>query len=239
MRLAALWCGASALVVRQQPTRRRLRIAPRMAVSEIAMPALSSTMTSGRVVSWLVGKGDKVEAGDPVMVVESDKADMEVESFEEGYVAAIVVDEGSDADVGVAVGYLAETAEEAAAEPGAPAARRPRRRRRRPARAQRIGDDAGAVVDDDERHDQSSSKCWRQGRGRRPRHGRRSDKADMEVESSTRAAWPPSWWTRVGGGRRRHRGAPRARRSSIAEIAAFPRRAAPTPAAGANAGPGA
>ena len=120
MRLAALWCGASALVVRQQPTRRRLRIAPRMAVSEIAMPALSSTMTSGRVVSWLVGKGDKVEAGDPVMVVESDKADMEVESFEEGYVAAIVVDEGSDADVGVAVGYLAETAEEAAAfEPGA------------------------------------------------------------------------------------------------------------------------
>ena len=42
MRLAALWCGASALVVRQQPTRRRLRIAPRMAVSEIAMPALSS-----------------------------------------------------------------------------------------------------------------------------------------------------------------------------------------------------
>merc|ERR1719217_596410 len=99
MRLAALWCGASALVVRQ-PTRRRLRLAPRMAVTEIAMPALSSTMTSGRVVSWLVGKGDKVEAGDPVM---------EVESFEEGYVAAIVVDEGSDADVGVAVGYLAET----------------------------------------------------------------------------------------------------------------------------------
>ena len=83
MRLAALWCGASALVVRQQPTRRRLRLAPRMAVTEIAMPALSSTMTSGRVVSWLVGKGDKVEAGDPVMVVESDKADMEVESFEE------------------------------------------------------------------------------------------------------------------------------------------------------------
>merc|ERR1719217_268075 len=126
MRLAALWCGASALVVRQ-PTRRRLRLAPRMAVTEIAMPALSSTMTSGRVVSWLVGKGDKVEAGDPVMVVESDKADMEVESFEEGYVAAIVVDEGSDADVGVAVGYLAETAEEAAAfEPGAaPAAEAP------------------------------------------------------------------------------------------------------------------
>ena len=62
MRLAALWCGASALVVRQQPTRRRLRLAPRMAVTEIAMPALSSTMTSGRVVSWLVGKAVEPQA---------------------------------------------------------------------------------------------------------------------------------------------------------------------------------
>ena len=107
MRLAALWCGASALVVRQQPTRRRLRIAPRMAVSEIAMPALSSTMTSGTIVSWLKSVGDKVEAGDPVMVVESDKADMEVESFDEGYVASILVDEGSEADVGAVVALLA------------------------------------------------------------------------------------------------------------------------------------
>ena len=37
---------------------------------------------------------------------ESDKADMEVESFDEGYLAAIVVNEGEDADVGVAVGYI-------------------------------------------------------------------------------------------------------------------------------------
>ena len=51
----------------------------------VAMPALSSTMTAGTIVSWLKGVGDKVEAGDPVMVVESDKADMEVESFDEGY----------------------------------------------------------------------------------------------------------------------------------------------------------
>ena len=54
-------------------------------------------------MSWLKNVGDKVEAGDPVMVVESDKADMEVESFDEGYVASILVDEGSEADVGAVV----------------------------------------------------------------------------------------------------------------------------------------
>ena len=90
----------------------------------VAMPALSSTMTAGTIVSWLKGVGDKVEAGDPVMVVESDKADMEVESFDEGYVAAILVDEGTEAAVGDVVALLAPT-EAAIAEVaayGAPAA---------------------------------------------------------------------------------------------------------------------
>ena len=56
----------------------------RSSTTEIMMPALSSTMTSGRVVSWLKNVGDKIEAGDPIIVVESDKADMEVESYDEG-----------------------------------------------------------------------------------------------------------------------------------------------------------
>ncbi|CAN0094799.1 unnamed protein product, partial [Discosporangium mesarthrocarpum] len=54
----------------------------------MGMPALSSTMTEGKVVEWLKSKGDKVEVGDPVLVVESDKADMEVEAYDEGYLAA-------------------------------------------------------------------------------------------------------------------------------------------------------
>ena len=53
------------------------------------MPALSSTMTEGKIVQWLKGVGDKVEAGDAIMVVESDKADMDVEAFEEGYIAQV------------------------------------------------------------------------------------------------------------------------------------------------------
>lgn len=78
-------------------------------VIEMTMPALSSTMTEGKVMSWLVNVGDKVEAGDPVMVVESDKADMDVESFDDGYIAAILTGEGESAPVGAPVALLAKT----------------------------------------------------------------------------------------------------------------------------------
>eukprot|EP00620_Florenciella_sp_RCC1587_P013372 CAMPEP_0182558160 /NCGR_PEP_ID=MMETSP1324-20130603/1823_1 /TAXON_ID=236786 /ORGANISM="Florenciella sp., Strain RCC1587" /LENGTH=120 /DNA_ID=CAMNT_0024770325 /DNA_START=18 /DNA_END=377 /DNA_ORIENTATION=+ len=76
--------------------------------TEITMPALSSTMTEGKIVQWLKGVGDKVEAGDAIMVVESDKADMDVEAFEEGYIAKIITPEGEMAAVGAAVALLAE-----------------------------------------------------------------------------------------------------------------------------------
>ena len=60
----------------------RIRMAPRNAVKEIFMPALSSTMTEGKIVSWLKTEGDKITKGESVVVVESDKADMDVESCE-------------------------------------------------------------------------------------------------------------------------------------------------------------
>merc|ERR1719399_1424940 len=76
-------------------------------VTEIMMPALSSTMTEGKISQWLINVGDKVEVGDMVLVVESDKADMDVESYEEGYLAAILTDEGETAAVGAPVAALA------------------------------------------------------------------------------------------------------------------------------------
>ncbi len=80
-----------------------------MSIHEIFMPALSSTMTEGKIVSWEKSPGDKVEKGETVVVVESDKADMDVESFYEGYMAHIVVEAGSSAPVGSAIAFLAET----------------------------------------------------------------------------------------------------------------------------------
>jgi len=80
-----------------------------MSIHEIFMPALSSTMTEGKIVSWVKSPGDKVEKGETVVVVESDKADMDVESFYEGYLAHIIVQAGDSAPVGAAIAYVAET----------------------------------------------------------------------------------------------------------------------------------
>jgi len=80
--------------------------------SEVFMPALSSTMKEGKVVSWLKSEGDEIEAGEAIMVVESDKADMDVEAFEDGYLAKILVDEGEMAPVGDAVALIAATEDE-------------------------------------------------------------------------------------------------------------------------------
>lgn len=78
------------------------------------MPALSSTMTEGKIVSWIKSEGDKLSKGDSVVVVESDKADMDVETFYDGILAKIIVDEGSVAPVGSAIALLAESEEEIA-----------------------------------------------------------------------------------------------------------------------------
>ncbi|CAN8076885.1 unnamed protein product [Agarophyton chilense] len=79
---------------------------------EVFMPALSSTMSEGRIVQWLKQPGDRIEVGEALMVVESDKADMDVESFESGYLALIQVEEGESADVGAAVGIIVENKED-------------------------------------------------------------------------------------------------------------------------------
>src|SRR6476646_9845119 len=78
-------------------------------INEVFMPALSSTMTEGKIVSWTKSPGDKVERGETVLVVESDKADMDVESFHECYLAVIMVPAGESAPVGQTIAFIAET----------------------------------------------------------------------------------------------------------------------------------
>lgn len=78
-------------------------------IHDIFMPALSSTMTEGKIVSWVKSPGDKVKKGETVVVVESDKADMDVETFHEGYLAVILVEAGQEAPVGEAIALVAET----------------------------------------------------------------------------------------------------------------------------------
>ncbi|MGA1264231.1 MAG: dihydrolipoamide acetyltransferase family protein [Prochlorothrix sp.] len=97
-------------------------------IHEVFMPALSSTMTEGKIVDWVKAPGDKVEKGETVVIVESDKADMDVETFYEGYLATIIVQAGESAPVGEAIALIAETeaeietAKQQAAQKSAPAA---------------------------------------------------------------------------------------------------------------------
>jgi pyruvate dehydrogenase E2 component (dihydrolipoamide acetyltransferase) len=97
-------------------------------INEVFMPALSSTMTEGKIVSWVKSPGDKIERGETVVIVESDKADMDVESFYEGYLATIIVPAGEAAPVGSAIALIVETEAEietAKQQASAPAAAEP------------------------------------------------------------------------------------------------------------------
>ena len=79
---------------------------------EIKMPALSPTMTEGRLARWLVKVGDEVRSGDVIAEIETDKATMEVEAIDEGNISALHVEEGQDnVAVGVVIATLLEDGE--------------------------------------------------------------------------------------------------------------------------------
>jgi pyruvate dehydrogenase E2 component (dihydrolipoamide acetyltransferase) len=79
--------------------------------TEITMPQLSDTMSEGTVVKWLKREGDKVTAGEKIAEVETDKAVMEMESFDTGTLAVIVAKEGDKVEVGKPIAILASSKE--------------------------------------------------------------------------------------------------------------------------------
>lgn len=78
----------------------------------IKMPALSPTMEEGTLAKWLVKEGDSVASGDIMAEIETDKATMEFEAVDEGVIASIMVDEGTEGvAVGTVIAMLAEEGE--------------------------------------------------------------------------------------------------------------------------------
>ena len=78
----------------------------------VTMPALSPTMTTGTLAKWTIALGDAVHAGDVIAEIETDKATMEVEAIEDGVVAQILVEAGSEnVAVGTVIAVLAEAGE--------------------------------------------------------------------------------------------------------------------------------
>ncbi len=82
------------------------------------MPQLSDTMTEGVLVTWEKQAGDRVERGDIVATVETDKAIMDVEVFKAGYLAGPLADVGATVAVGAALGYITDTQGDLAIEAG-------------------------------------------------------------------------------------------------------------------------
>jgi pyruvate dehydrogenase E2 component (dihydrolipoamide acetyltransferase) len=79
-----------------------------MAVTKVVMPKLSEQMESGKVIKWLKKEGDRVQSGDILAEVETDKADVEMEAFGAGVLRKILVTAGSTVPVGSLIGVIAE-----------------------------------------------------------------------------------------------------------------------------------
>jgi pyruvate dehydrogenase E2 component (dihydrolipoamide acetyltransferase) len=78
----------------------------------IEMPKLSDTMTEGTLVKWLKKEGDAVESGEVIAEVETDKATMEMQAFDDGTIHKIYVAEGGKAPVGAKLAIMLEEGEE-------------------------------------------------------------------------------------------------------------------------------
>ncbi len=82
---------------------------------DIEMPKLSDTMTEGTLVKWLKKEGDAIAVGDILAEVETDKATMEMEAFDDGVLHEIRVKDGEKVEVGSTIAVLLEEGEEAPA----------------------------------------------------------------------------------------------------------------------------
>jgi len=111
-----------------------------MAVTKVVMPKLSEAMETGKIIRWIKKEGDRIQGGDILAEVETDKADVEMEAFGAGVLRKILVPAGEHAPVGALIGVIAEPGEDiasvlssapapsaapAAADPAAPAVAQP------------------------------------------------------------------------------------------------------------------
>jgi pyruvate dehydrogenase E1 component beta subunit len=94
--------------------------------TQILMPALSPTMTEGKLARWLKTTGDRIAAGDVIAEIETDKATMEVEAVDEGTLGDILIPEGTEnVAVNTPIANLKSEGGADAAAPATPAAKAP------------------------------------------------------------------------------------------------------------------
>src|SRR5262245_3312217 len=86
-----------------------------MAVTRVVMPKLSDAMETGKVIKWLKQEGDRVQGGDILAEIETDKADVEMEAFGAGVLRKILVQAGGQVPVGSLIAVIAEPSEDISA----------------------------------------------------------------------------------------------------------------------------
>jgi pyruvate dehydrogenase E2 component (dihydrolipoamide acetyltransferase) len=88
--------------------------------TEIQLPALSPTMTEGKILTWLKKEGDTVKSGDAIAEVETDKSNLEVEAYDDGVLLKILVPAGEVAKVGAPIAFIGKKGETVSAPATAP-----------------------------------------------------------------------------------------------------------------------
>lgn len=94
-----------------------------MAITRVVMPKLSDAMETGKLLKWLKKEGDRVEGGEILAEIETDKADIELEAFGSGVLRKILVSPGTDVPVGAAIAVIADPTEDISGALGSTAAK--------------------------------------------------------------------------------------------------------------------
>ena len=108
-------------------------------MANVQMPRLSDSMETGKILRWLKKEGEEVKKGEPLVEIESDKANIEVEAYASGKLSKIVVPEGESAPIGAVIaeiggdGEASSQAEKPAAPKGQPEAGEPEQKGKAPA----------------------------------------------------------------------------------------------------------
>ncbi len=111
-------------------------------MANVQMPRLSDSMETGKILRWLKKEGEEVKKGEPLVEIESDKANIEVEAYASGKLSKIVVKEGDSAPIGAVIAEIGgesatPTAEKPAAPQGRAEAAEPAQPRMQPATAEK------------------------------------------------------------------------------------------------------
>src|SRR5207253_595324 len=91
----------------RKPSSARTRQTP---MANVQMPRLSDSMETGKILRWLKKEGEEVKKGEPLVEIESDKANIEVEAYATGKLSKIVVPEGESAPIGAVIAEIGDAA---------------------------------------------------------------------------------------------------------------------------------